>query len=111
MKLNKSFFSNAALIVTLLISATSSVRAKEVTNYTQNQSSTSYSQVLVAAANTKTKDPGAKSSDPGFISKRTTAMEFTFALLAVIGGLIVSDRYQRIREKQQVVLEGNTEND
>ena len=75
MKLNGSFFSNAALILTLLISPTLSAQAKEATKSAQ--------------------DHGAKISDPGFLSKSTTAIEFTFALVTVVGGLIVSDRYQR----------------
>ena len=111
MKLNKSFFNKAVLIITLFVSPTLSVQAKEVTNYAQNHSSKSYSQVLVAAANKETKGHGAKDSDQGFVSKRTTAMEFTFALVAVVGGLIASDRYQRIREKQQILLGESNEND
>ena len=80
MKLNGSFFSNAALIVTLLISPTLSVQAKEVTNSTQDSSVTT--------------------SDSGFLSKSATTLKFTFALVAVVGGLIASDRYQRKQQKQ-----------
>ena len=110
MKLNGSFFSNAILIVTLLISPILSAQAKEVTDYAQDQSSKSYSQVLVAAAGAEKHGHGAKSADQGFISKRTTAIEFTFALVTVIGGLIFSERYQRNQEKQQIALEGSNEN-
>ena len=79
MKLNGSFFSNAVLIVTLLISPTLSVQAKEVTNSSQ--------------------DPGVTTSDPGFLSKSTTTIKFTFALVAIVGGLIASDRYQKKPKK------------
>ena len=107
MKLNISFFSKAILIMTLLISPKLSAQAEEIANYTQDQSSKSYSQVLVAAAGAEKHGHGSKSIDHGFISKRTTAMEFTFALVAVIGGLIFSERYQRNQEKQQMASEGD----
>ena len=100
MKLNISFFSKAVLIMTLLVSPKLSAQAEEIANYTQDQSSTSYSQVLVAAAGAEKHGHGAKSIDQGFLSKRTTAMEFTFALVAVVGGLIFSERYQRKLEKK-----------
>ena len=110
MKLNGSFFSNAALIVTLLISPTLSAQAKEVINYAQDHSRESYSQLHAAAPSAGKADHGAKSDDQGFVSKRTTALEFTFALVTVIGGLIFSERYQRNQEKQQGNSGGSNEN-
>ena len=105
MKLYQSLFRNAVLIATLLISATLSAQAKEITNkeianYVQDQSNQGNSQLVVAAAGVEQKDHGDTSSDQGFISKRTTALEFTFAIMTIIVGLIASDRYQRNREKQ-----------
>ena len=101
MKLNGSFFSNVALIVTLLISPTLSVQAKEATNSAQDSSITT--------------------SDSGFLSKSATTVKFTFALVAIVGGLIVSDRYQKKPQKQskdsgeshentKVVIEERSEN-
>ena len=107
MQFNRSFLSNAALIVTLLLSATLSVQAKEVANYVQDHSSQSNSQLLVAAAGADKKDHGDTSSDQGFISQRTTALEFTFAIMTIIVGLIASDRYQRNIEQQQIALGEN----
>ena len=104
MKLYQSLFRNAVLIATLLISSTLSAQAKEVTNYLQDHSSQSNSQLLVAAASADKKDHGGTSSDQGFISKHTTAFEFTFSLVVVIGGLIFSDIYQRNIEQQQTAL-------
>lgn len=90
MKLNVSFFSNAALIVTLLISPTLSVQAKEATNSAQGT--------------------GVNISDSGFLSKSTTTIKFTFALVAVVGGLIASERYQRKPEKQPMASGKSHEN-
>ena len=89
MKLNGSFFSNVALIVTLLISPTLSAQAKEATNSAQDSSITT--------------------SDSGFLSKSATTVKFTFALVAIVGGLIVSDRYQR-KQKQPMASRENHNN-
>ena len=104
MKLYQSLFRNAVLIATFLISATLSAQAKEVANYVQAYNSQSPAQVLVAAAGADKQDHGGTSSDQKFMFKPTNAFEFTFAIVAVIVGLIASDIYQRNREKQQIAL-------
>lgn len=111
MKLNESLLKIAAIIVTLSISTISSAQAKEVTNYVRDHSSQSSTQVLVAAADADKQNQSGTSSDQGFISQRTTALEFTFATLVVLGGLIFSDRYQRNQEKQQIASGESNAND
>ena len=38
-------------------------------------------------------------SDQGFLSKQTTEIEFTFAIVTIIGGFIVSERLQKNQEQ------------
>ena len=44
---------------------------------------------------------GASSSDQGFLSKHTTEIEFTFAILVIVVGLIASERFQRAHENHE----------
>ncbi|MGK7937345.1 MAG: hypothetical protein AB4206_16380 [Xenococcaceae cyanobacterium] len=44
---------------------------------------------------------GASSSDQGFLSKHTTEIEFTFAILVIVVGLIASERFQRAHENHK----------
>ena len=105
MKLNWSFFINTALSTTLLTSVTLSAQAKEITNYVPAQSSRSQAQVIASlAVDPYQEEHSGKSWDQGFISQRTTEIEFAFALLVLIVGLIASDRYQKNQEKQQIAL-------
>lgn len=46
-------------------------------------------------------DYGASSSDKGFLSKHTTEIEFTFAILVIVVGLIASERFQRAHENHE----------
>ena len=109
MKRNQSFWSQTVLIVTLLASTTLSTQAEEVTKYGRDQSNQRDERVLVAAANSQKNDHGAKSTDPGFIVQSTTIVEFTIATLLVIGGLIISDRYQGNQEQQARTTEESKE--
>ena len=40
-------------------------------------------------------------SDKGFLSKQTTKMEFTGAIVTIIVGLIVSEKWQRNQEQKE----------
>ena len=53
------------------------------------------------AGNSQLSDNGVKSSDKGFLSKQTTEMEFTFAIVTIIVGLIVSEKWQRNQEQKE----------
>ena len=44
---------------------------------------------------------GSQSSDKGFLSKQTTEMEFTFAIVTIIVGLMVSEKWQRNQEQKE----------
>ena len=46
---------------------------------------------------------GSGSSDEGFLSKHTTEIEFTFAILVIVVGLIASEKFQRAQEQNQLV--------
>ena len=70
--------------------------------------------VLAAAPKTEAdahgKDPGYSkdSADKGFLTKGTTEIEFTFAILVIVIGLIASERFQRAKEEQmQAITETN----
>ena len=53
------------------------------------------------AANSQGSDHGVKSSEQGFLSKQTTEMEFTLAIVTIIVGLIVSEKMQGNQSQKQ----------
>ena len=46
------------------------------------------------------KDHGASKSGDSFLTKHTTEIEFTFAILVIVVGLIASERFQRVQDRQ-----------
>lgn len=66
-----------------------------------SQSSKMADDVIAAATETQHKNIDAENSEGGFISKKTAEIEFTFAILIIVVGLIVSERCQRSQEQQQ----------
>ena len=107
MKLNKSFLLNTALTISLSTFTALSANAKEVNNYASDRINEIHTEIKsVLAADSQGKDHSSKNSAQGFISKHTSAMEFTFAILIVIGGMIVSERFNRHQE-QLATVENN----
>ena len=45
-------------------------------------------------------DHGASKSGDSFLTKHTTEIEFTFAILVIVVGLIASERFQRAQDRQ-----------
>jgi len=93
MKLNKPFFVNALLTAFLLILTSLSVNAKdyEAKNYVEVRE--------VIAAKPAEQDHSAKNPDEGFLAKHTTELEFTVAILVVVGGLAASEIFQRNQDQ------------
>ena len=87
MKLNRSFFINTALTITLLISTTLSARGKEITNYAQNHNSETHGEVISGAVeNYARKEYKAESLNQEFSLKQTIEIEkeLAFALLIIL---------------------------
>lgn len=100
MKLNKSFFINTALTITLFSLPILSANAKEMTNYAEDHGSKSHGEATTAiAADSHGDNHGATSSSGGFLSKHTTEVEFTFAIMVIIVGMIISDKFQSKQEQ------------
>ena len=100
MKLNKSFLLNTALTISLSTFTALSANAKEVNNYASDRINEIRTEIKSALAeDSPEKDHSSKNADEGFISKHTTEMEFSFAILMVIGGMILSERFNRHQEQ------------
>ena len=101
MKFNGSILLNSVLTITLLSFPILPVNAIQKTNYGKDHSIKSHGEVtiLVAAGSKEDSNSGSNSLDNnGFVSKRTTGIEFTVALVTIIAGLLISERLQRNQE-------------
>lgn len=89
--------------------------AKEA--YAKSYGSKANAAVLAAAPKTEAdahgKDAGYSkdSADKGFLTKGTTEIEFTFAILVIVIGLIASERFQRAKEEQMQAITENNHNE
>lgn len=71
--------------------------------HAENHGSAAYAEVAAAPkADAHAGDHGysSGSTDKGFLTKSTTEVEFTFAILVIIIGLIASERFQRAKDEQ-----------
>ena len=103
MKFNRTFFVNTVLTAILLALTTVSVNAKDYgdKNYVEGRE--------VLAAKPAEQDYGAKSKKEGFLAKHTTELEFTVAILVIVGGLATSEILQRNRDRQKFIKDEGDE--
>ena len=102
MKFKRSFFAKTVLTAILLTLTTVSVNAKDYgeKNHVEVRE--------VLAAKPAEQGHSAKSKNEGFLAKHTTELEFTVAILVIVGGLATSEILQRNREQKQFTKdEGN----
>lgn len=106
MKLKGFALLNSVLTMTLLVLPTLSANALERNNHSLE----SHSEVttLIAAAPQDSSNVS-KSPDNGFLSKHTTEIEFTFAIMLIIVGLIVSDKLQQHQKEHQLATRESIE--
>lgn len=96
MKLNGFVLANSLLTITLSTFLILSANAMEKNNYSKDHSSKSHREVnTLVAAGSQGSNSASKSVDDGLVSKKTTKIEFTVALVIIISGLIISERFQR----------------
>lgn len=106
MKLKRFVLLNSVLTMTLLGFPTLSANALEKNNHSLE----SHSEVItVIAAAPQDSSNGSKSQDSGFVSKHTTEIEFTFAIMVIIVGLVVSDKLQKHQKEHELATRESIE--
>lgn len=85
----------------IFVSAALDHRYNSQTEVNAQNDNSSVTPLIVAAADASAENSNAENPDQGFLAKKTAKIEFIFALMIIIASLIVSERFQRLKEQQQ----------
>ena len=77
--------------------------------HAENHGTKNYTQLVAAAPAADSHggghEKGHSKTSKGFLSKHTTEIEFTFAIIVIVIGLIASERFQRAQDQQILATE------